>query len=598
MNGRKNTAMIIQKILFPQDNKLDPELFFRLSQHVKIENEGKESSVRITRGGCLCANTYFNSFSLYKWIKYTIIQDLMLNLRMKGNAEIRVFGSNKLQAELETQELFRRRVSFGEKSNWVNLDIPLINKYINVYFEIYAIDSDVMVEGGYFSTSATEQNDIRIGLDICTFNRYEYLERNISRLKETIIYKEDNPIHDKLEVFVVDNGNNTKTYELSDAQIHVFLQEEKGSTGGFTRGMLEIERKQTFTHCLLMDDDVYLYPEVLERLYYFLTLLKTDYDDAIIGGALMRMDIPYIQHESGALWNDGNIVSCKPNADMRSYVNVVENEVEEKTEYMGWWFCCIPLIIIKKRGYPLPVYFHRDDVEFGLRNPKQITLNGICTWHEPFESKTAIVNEYYDMRNMGILLTLYGDEKSKISYMKTIIKRVMISLFRYDYSMAELILRGVEDFLKGAEWITNNDGGNHYRELKKKDKVPISLSNAEEYFQNDYRMRTVAENKIKKLLRYIMLNGYFFKAKKTVIVSAYEPNTYFFWRAKEVYFYNEYREEYYYGHKNIMKFCEVIKRLMKIMLNVQLTYDVIAKGWAEKKIEYLSKEYWEKKLKT
>ena len=46
----------------------------------------------------------------------------------------------------------------------------------------------------------------------------------------------------------------------------------------------------------------------------------------------MRMDVPYIQHESGALWNDGWIKNCKGNYNVLEYTSVLENELEENEE--------------------------------------------------------------------------------------------------------------------------------------------------------------------------------------------------------------------------------------------------------------------------
>ena len=584
--------MVIQKILFSQEDKLEWKLFFRGVPQGRIGEKNGETFIKVSKGERLSTNTYFNSFSLDKWKKYTSIKDLTLNLRLQGDAEVRVLGVRKIFDKLQMEEVFRINETFQKE--WLQIDITLKEEYINVYFEISAID-EVMFVGGYFSTSAEVKKDIKIGVDICTFNRYDYLEKNIAKLKSAMNEK-DSLLHNKMEIFIVDNGNDNKTRQLVSENVHVFLQDAKGSAGGFTRGMLEITDRQAFTHCIVMDDDVYLYPEVLERLYCFLSFLKEDYDDALIGGALMRMDIPYIQHESGALWNAGNIVSCKASFDMRDFSNVVKNEIEEKTEYMGWWFCCISLVAIEKRGYPLPIYFHRDDVEFGLRNPKQITLNGICTWHEPFESKVAVVNEYYDMRNLGILLALYESKKQRTLYMKFVMKRVLVSLFRYRYDTAELILAGVEDFLQGPDWVTNKDSGVYYEELKGQALLKGNAESVEKHFEYDFRMANACEGKIQKCLRYIMLNGYFLKAKKTVIVPAYEPDTSFFWRAKKVCFYNEYTGECHVGQKSVANFLKVMKKLTSDLSKIYFGYTGVSKSWKEREKEHISGIYWRKKL--
>ncbi|MEI3199181.1 MAG: hypothetical protein V8S12_01795 [Lachnospiraceae bacterium] len=68
------------------------------------------------------------------------------------------------------------------------------------------------------------------------------------------------------------------------------------------------------------------------------------------------------------------------------------NEQELATEYTGWWYTCIPLRCIDNDNLPLPIFIHRDDVEYGLRVGKKkfIFLNGIGVWHEAFEKKWQV----------------------------------------------------------------------------------------------------------------------------------------------------------------------------------------------------------------
>ena len=50
-----------------------------------------------------------------------------------------------------------------------------------------------------------------------------------------------------------------------------------GGAGGFSRGMIEILKKrdlEDFTHILLMDDDAIVEPDLLVRIYGFLSTIK------------------------------------------------------------------------------------------------------------------------------------------------------------------------------------------------------------------------------------------------------------------------------------------------------------------------------------
>ena len=142
------------------------------------------------------------------------------------------------------------------------------------------------------------------------------------------------------------------------------------------------------THALLMDDDITIDTESIEKTYTILSLLKDEYADAFIGGAMLRIDKPNMQVESGASWNAGDLISNKANLNMNVTWDCLFNEIEEYTEFNAWWYCCFPMDVVSEENLPLPIFIRGDDLEYGLRNMKHLILmNGICVWHEPFENK-------------------------------------------------------------------------------------------------------------------------------------------------------------------------------------------------------------------
>ena len=70
-----------------------------------------------------------------------------------------------------------------------------------------------------------------------------------------------------------------------------------------------------------------------------MSLLKDEYADAFIGGAMLRSDQRNIQVESGASWNAGNLISLKAGLDLRLWENCLRNEQEEYREFNAWWYC-------------------------------------------------------------------------------------------------------------------------------------------------------------------------------------------------------------------------------------------------------------------
>lgn len=74
------------------------------------------------------------------------------------------------------------------------------------------------------------------------------------------------------------------------------------------------------------------------------------------------------------------------------------------------------LNVVRSDNMPIPLFIHRDDIEFGLRNAKYgITfLNGVGVWHRGFEY-TIDANSYYDTRNTLIELAINKEKGKKES---------------------------------------------------------------------------------------------------------------------------------------------------------------------------------------
>lgn len=86
--------------------------------------------------------------------------------------------------------------------------------------------------------------------------------------------------------------------------------------------------------------------------------------------------------------------------------------------YAGWWFCCIPMKMIKQNGLPLPLFIRGDDVEFSLRNhAKFITMNGICIWHMGFTYKFNASMELYQVHRNSLILQAVSEVCQNVDFM-------------------------------------------------------------------------------------------------------------------------------------------------------------------------------------
>ncbi|MCC0655732.1 glycosyltransferase [Clostridioides sp. ES-S-0123-01] len=600
--------MILQNLLFPKIGVCTIErLYYRVNKPMKKDKiyfDDMNGNILFNEKNlALVFDTYFNSFSIEKWNKYTKLDYLSLRLKLKG--KFRVILINKEKIHEEVFESILDEVVFDSKDiEEINIEFKSFNKKGVYAFILEALEDNSIFYGGGYYTDIKEASleNITIAIDICTFGREKFIERNLRILKESILENKDSILYDKLKVYIADNGKTLNINNLSDNNINIYPNKNTGGAGGFTRGLIEIlkeKEKNKITHVLLMDDDIIIEPASLEKTYNFLRLIKKEYKDVFIGGSMLRLDKQYIQVESGASWYGGAIDSLKNNLDLRKVKAVIHNEVEEYSEYNAWWYCCMPIDIIKEDNLPLPIFIRGDDVEYGLRNMKNlVTLNGICVWHEPFENKYTSFLHYYIVRNLLIDNSLHFDRYNKFKFLKFLFKRITREMSYYRYKNVDLIYKAVEDFLKGVNWIKSYDGellhsevmSMGYKAVKVEElNIPFSYLKYKESLDQ-------YERKIHKLKRFVTLNGYILPARGTNIVSMALARPSNFYRVKRVLNYDVTSNKGFITEINRI---QVIKNYFKFIVLAFKTifkFNKVKSEFKDRVHELTNVEFWSKYL--
>jgi GT2 family glycosyltransferase len=426
------------------------------------------NALEFDNGAILETDTYFNSCSVGKWFYYCDIEGIQLKIRYSGDFKFEVFYSD-YGGEVCT---VRTLVSVGlksdmdKKSEYMYQIEPLYSGV--VYYRLTALcDKARLYSAVYDAVSSKPERNIAIALNICTYKREQFLMRNIRLLEEKFLNEPSSPLYGRLKVFVTDNGSTLDCAAISDANIHVCHNPNVGGAGGFARGLIEIGKcreSDLITNVIFMDDDVRIEPEAVLRTYRLLKLLKDEYKNSFIAGAMLSLDKPYIQHENGALWNMGKCSFVNRNLDLRNFENIVFNELEFQRDYAAWWYCCVPASVLKRDNLPIPLFIHEDDVEYSLRNAKHIlTMNGIAIWHPVADTIRVSSNEYYNLRNLLIVNARYCPNYSKLMLCKKILVNFGAALLRFRYKDMKLILMAIEDFCKGPEWLLELDGASYHK---------------------------------------------------------------------------------------------------------------------------------------
>lgn len=423
-------------------NTATRELYYR----GKAEYDKNGGWLSFAGGETLSFGTYFNLFPHHEYHNYCGIDKLTLNLDICGEYTVRLY--------LKTQQGSSVLLKSEHYDNASTTEIPLNETSAGgyIYFTLEA-HSNCTLKGGYWGTDKEAERKVRLGIVVCTYQREDFVRSNLDIIKSAI--SKEPEWADRLHIFIVDNAQ-TLQLEKSDTYT-VIPNRNLGGSGGFARGMYEISKHDEFTHVLLMDDDIKFEFSTLSRTYNLLTALSERHSDASIGGAMLKLEQPYIQHEFGGAFKGLIFKSINTRLDMREECNLLKNQNAQKPDYNAWWYCCMPSEFIKKYGLPMPFFIKSDDVEYGIRTFNELILmNGIAVWHQDFGGKYNGTLEYYIKRNSMITAVLHdrGNRfKAAIRYAYFMFKGLSVK----NYDSVELIYRSYLDYKKGPSYLLNTD---------------------------------------------------------------------------------------------------------------------------------------------
>ncbi|HEY9637156.1 MAG TPA: glycosyltransferase [Coleofasciculaceae cyanobacterium] len=596
------TTVKIQNIILPNiDICTVEELFLRLNSKVLLDYEQNYAELR--KGGVITFDTYFNSFSVQKWKDYTNVKTININLHLKGVFKVRLLNIDYFS---ESPKLVNQKVITADRLDEVRVfdDIEIQPYKGLLYVEIEALENSCIFTGGYFYTNIinNQKLDVKIAAIICTYKRELYVQKNVQLLEKYLLSKLD--AWDNFEIFIIDNGRSLGSFY--NPKIHLIPNKNAGGSGGYTRGIIEVlKRNNYFSHIIFMDDDVVIAPEVFERIYNFQMLINDK--DMCIGGSMLKLDSKYIQHENGAIW-DKETVRLKPDIDLRLLKNVLFNEIEEHINYNGWWLFCFPTKLINDFTLPYPFFIKMDDMEMPIRlKQKIITLNGICVWHEPLENKYSPLINYYFRKNEIILNIIYFDSFSKLNAIKNIVKFSLREAFCYRYKSAELVLKAASDFLQGPEYLKSTNPEEKNLEVLKIGEKTVKNPDLPFVYRKYMESVSETESTISRWIRLITLNGhllpdFFFYSNQKITgkgyriapLQDYRPVNVF--RASKILYYNLINQEGFVASFSREEFFKIFINVILISWQMFFKFPTLRKLYRDTLPELTNRVFWEKYL--
>ena len=445
--------MILQSVVVP-DSKQYTELYYR-------------GSLTLSAGETLTFDTFYNSFSYTKYRQYTIVQELCFSCDIAGEANVQL-------CVFDGQE---RVICGGEFSGKAELFLRLsdLPEKGFLYPKITAKTGCKFLNGEYRTNC--EQRNISCCIAICTYKRENYVIRNTSVLRN---YKFSNIDR----VFVVDNGNTLDCKALSDDFIRVVPNRNFGGSGGFTRGLIEA-LDGGYSHVILMDDDVEFFPETLEQMTVFVSLLKDICCNNWFSAGMLPIDCPNSQFELGAEWDGKKAVVHKHNVNIVDQNVILDNLCNPGVAYGGWWTLLMPVSVIQN-GLPYPFFIKFDDVEYGLRksaNAEIITMNGIAVKHEEFDRKKNFVLDYYNLRNELVVNAIY-DKYGRCGAVRRFCYEIAKDICLYRYDIIPIAICAVNNFLEGVDFFLKCDEEDLNRDLISKVPAMTPLKNITQWSED------------------------------------------------------------------------------------------------------------------
>jgi galactofuranosylgalactofuranosylrhamnosyl-N-acetylglucosaminyl-diphospho-decaprenol beta-1,5/1,6-galactofuranosyltransferase len=415
----------------------------------------------IARDSAAGFNTFANSFYASWWARFTTLTRVEIAGQVRGRAFLRLF---RVCSPHGLQDLGTYVIGSREDESFRPFHVPVMLRTIQnasrsegrIFFDIVA-DTECVVKDLAWVAAEPPRQPVSVSLGICTYRKEEHLLPNLENL-EPFLAEDAGRIVDR--VFLVNNDGGPfaapgiRAVLARNPRIETLTQANLGGAGGFTRSLVESLARSSSTHHIMIDDDVFFDPQVIEKVAMFLMYADRE---LVVGGQMMNLRQPQVLYEGGAkLARNGLLERVGVNIDCAKPDAIGFYDQYREIDYNAWWFCAIPKRAVRETGLPLNIFIRGDDFEYGTRLAEHgvptISLPGVFVWHEPFEAKTAAWLEYYNMRNRLIFTAAHakagGFELVGRGFHQDYCDGV---LGDGDYERLAATLLGVADFLAGPD---------------------------------------------------------------------------------------------------------------------------------------------------
>ncbi|MBY6351459.1 glycosyltransferase [Rhodococcoides corynebacterioides] len=450
---------VAQRVLFDGPSPLvSADMYAEIT---KGSAERSRAAVTVAKRSVVSTNSYFGRFPASYWQRWTTVTEVTFDARVDGRARLDVVATDYLGRE----RLMASR-AISDADDRVSLTVPT-TQFLDggaLFVRIMTSADEFVLDDATWRVAAPERMR-PTSVVVCTFNRADDCAATVAALADDPL-----ALRDVDHVYVVDQGTDrveTRAEfqrvagDLGDKLVYI-TQPNLGGAGGFTRGLYEVQGKGGDpANVVFMDDDVLCEPEAFVRMNAFAN--KT-VEPAIVGAQMLYLLHPDRVHVGAEVANLQRLeagLHVKDAFADRSVLKKKQQEVRVDAGYNGWWSCLIPSEIVAEVGYPLPLFFQWDDIEYGYRSRAHgfatVTLPGAAVWHADFAWKDWDEwHRYFNLRN-GMITAALHTELDGVALAKQLRRDLLRYLVSMQYGMAYTLIKSVEDFLGGPALLA--DGG-------------------------------------------------------------------------------------------------------------------------------------------
>jgi galactofuranosylgalactofuranosylrhamnosyl-N-acetylglucosaminyl-diphospho-decaprenol beta-1,5/1,6-galactofuranosyltransferase len=409
--------------------------------------------------------TYFNGFPASYWRRWTIVDQVRLEVSLSGRDATVVVYSSKPDGR--SQRVASEFVDESGEGTFT-FDLPLTPFADGgwYWFDVVAGEEAAVLEGAEWTAEvpASHAQSGTVSVGITTMNRVDFVTELVGQIAG------DADVDHVLDrIYLVDQGSKPvkgdPRFEAAQKalgdKLKLIEQGNIGGSGGYARSQYETLKADESTYMMCMDDDVVCEPESIVRSVTFGDLCRRP---TIVGGHMFSLYSKARLHSFGEIINRYRFWWMSPPTVQNDWDFASRNLRSSRwlhrridVDFNGWFMCLIPTTVLREIGLSLPLFIKWDDSEYGVRAAEAgyptVTLPGSAVWHVPWTDKNDALDwqAYFHQRNRFIAALLHSPYDRGGRMVRESFNHQVKHLLAHQYSTAELRHRALEDVLAGPE---------------------------------------------------------------------------------------------------------------------------------------------------